>query len=175
MFANAIMFNPTPERGFGPSFPLQRDSEWRNQEQHADSEDVDAGEGAEPVVLNTASARYQRLGVVDDGGVVNDTREMFEDVERVVREWRVAEKGTLIPAMGLIWEEIGSVKSSVSKVRESLGEEMEVENENEEVNDNEGVDDVDELAGRESESIVGRAGDDESGTVAGKKRRRGGE
>ncbi|KAK2861354.1 hypothetical protein FQN49_004283, partial [Arthroderma sp. PD_2] len=65
MFANAIMFNPTPDNTFGPSFPMQTDSSSR------------AGtRSAEP----------------DEGGIINDTLEMYEDVEKAISTWRSAER-----------------------------------------------------------------------------------
>ncbi|KAL4971813.1 Bromodomain-containing protein [Aspergillus desertorum] len=64
MFTNAVMYNPIPQRGFGPAFPLAPDG-WSGRRQHA----------AEP----------------DDGGIIKDTLEMFEDVEQAVTTWRSAE------------------------------------------------------------------------------------
>lgn len=69
LFANAIMFNPIPERGFGPTFRMTNDK----------------GTVPEPEVTFG--------GGDDEGGVVNDTREMFEHVEKSVSSWRAAEKG----------------------------------------------------------------------------------
>ncbi|KAI9674283.1 MAG: hypothetical protein M1829_003830 [Trizodia sp. TS-e1964] len=69
MFANAIMFNPSPDRGFGPSF--------RNSA---------ANEG-DPELEKTLG--YSRE---EEDGVVKDTREMFEHVEKLVTEWRAAER-----------------------------------------------------------------------------------
>lgn len=65
MFANAIMFNPTPERTFGPSFPMRSDSTPRGEIHSAEAE---------------------------EGGIINDTLEMFEDVEQAVSTWRAAER-----------------------------------------------------------------------------------
>lgn len=65
MFANAIMFNPTPERGFGPAFPLSRDGKSRESTQ---------------------------LSEPEEGGIIHDTREMCEDVEQAVTRWRAAER-----------------------------------------------------------------------------------
>lgn len=66
MFANAIMFNPVPERGFGPAFPLTNERGSR--------ESTQSGEGDE------------------EGGIIQDSREMFEDVELAVTRWRAAER-----------------------------------------------------------------------------------
>ncbi|PYH90774.1 hypothetical protein BO71DRAFT_67351 [Aspergillus ellipticus CBS 707.79] len=65
MFANAVMFNPIPQRGFGPAFPMTTDGESRESTQVP-----------EP----------------DEGGIIKDTLEMFEDVEQAVTRWRAAER-----------------------------------------------------------------------------------
>ncbi|KAJ5666687.1 hypothetical protein N7462_011096 [Penicillium macrosclerotiorum] len=65
MFANAIMFNPVPERGFGPAFPMESDRGSR--------ESTQSGDG-------------------DEGGIIQDSLEMFEDVEQAVTRWRAAER-----------------------------------------------------------------------------------
>ncbi|KAM5454324.1 hypothetical protein MaudCBS49596_002341 [Microsporum audouinii] len=65
MFANAIMFNPTPDHTFGPSFPMRTDSSSR-----------EGTRSAEP----------------DEGGIINDTLEMYEDVEKAISTWRSAER-----------------------------------------------------------------------------------
>ncbi|KAL4893096.1 Bromodomain-containing protein [Aspergillus ambiguus] len=65
MFANAVMFNPVPQRGFGPAFPMTSDSGSRASTQ--------APEG-------------------DEGGIIKDTVEMFDDVEKAITRWRAAER-----------------------------------------------------------------------------------
>lgn len=65
MFANAIMFNPIPQRGFGPAFPMSSDRGSR--------ESTQVGDG-------------------DEGGIIQDSLEMFEDVQRAVTRWRAAER-----------------------------------------------------------------------------------
>ncbi|EAW14100.1 uncharacterized protein ACLA_071330 [Aspergillus clavatus NRRL 1] len=65
MFANAVMFNPVPQRGFGPAFPMTSDS------------------GSRESTLVPES---------DEGGIIKDTLEMFEDVEQAVTRWRAAER-----------------------------------------------------------------------------------
>ncbi|EGD93629.1 hypothetical protein TESG_01170 [Trichophyton tonsurans CBS 112818] len=65
MFANAIMFNPTPDHTFGPAFPMRTDSSSR-----------EGTRSAEP----------------DEGGIINDTLEMYEDVEKAISTWRSAER-----------------------------------------------------------------------------------
>jgi hypothetical protein len=167
MFANAIMFNPNPtnERGFGPAFQLQRDVDWKRlTAQHNDDEDSDE----EDVTIQAPSVSYP-LGYqrFDDGGIVNDTREMFEDVERAVREWRNAERGNLNfgpEDFGMR----GSVSAISAKGKGSLVERDSV------------VDDsMDELGEPIEVGSGGGVKDEESGNgtgvVAGRKRRRGGE
>jgi hypothetical protein len=65
MFANAIMFNPIPQRGFGPAFPMSSDRGSR--------ESTQVGDG-------------------DEGGIIQDSLEMFEDVQQAVTRWRAAER-----------------------------------------------------------------------------------
>ncbi|KAJ5484145.1 hypothetical protein N7539_005941 [Penicillium diatomitis] len=65
MFANAIMYNPIPARGFGPAFPMMNERGSR--------ESTQSGEG-------------------DEGGIIQDSLEMFEDVEQAVTHWRQAER-----------------------------------------------------------------------------------
>lgn len=66
MFANAIMFNPIPARGFGPAFPMVSESGSR-----------------EGTVIPDAD---------EGGGIIKATLEMFDDVEKAVRRWRAAER-----------------------------------------------------------------------------------
>lgn len=75
MFANAVMFNPLPtsERGFGRSLrPRKRGG------------DVD-------VDVDTDSTSSSEGSPVDEGGIISDAREMFEDVMASVRKWREVE------------------------------------------------------------------------------------
>ncbi|OQD81662.1 hypothetical protein PENANT_c026G04741 [Penicillium antarcticum] len=65
IFANAIMFNPIPQRGFGPAFPMTSDRGSRESTQMGDS---------------------------DEGGIIHDSLEMFGDVEQAVTRWRAAER-----------------------------------------------------------------------------------
>lgn len=65
MFANAVMFNPTPEQTFGPAFPMTGNKLSRDESQ--------------PLEL-------------EEGGILLDTLEMYEDVERAVSSWRAAER-----------------------------------------------------------------------------------
>lgn len=66
MFANAIMFNPDPDRGFGKYFEAERKS-------------ADETAGMD---------KYD----FDENGVVKDTRAIFADVEEIVGEMRSAER-----------------------------------------------------------------------------------
>ncbi|KAL4937080.1 hypothetical protein BDV06DRAFT_203652 [Aspergillus oleicola] len=75
MFANAVMFNSIPQRGFGPAFPLA----------------ADGGSGPRQVVSET-----------DEGGIVNDAIEMFEDVEKAVTKWRAAERTDDLPSKSVL-------------------------------------------------------------------------
>lgn len=65
MFANAIMFNPVPQRGFGPAFPM---------------------------ISDNGSRESTQVPEADEGGIIKDTLEMFEDVEQAVTRWRAAER-----------------------------------------------------------------------------------
>ncbi|KIX05553.1 uncharacterized protein Z518_06425 [Rhinocladiella mackenziei CBS 650.93] len=76
MFANAVMFNPLPtsERGFGRSFRLRKQG--GHIEPDRDPNDLSSSEEGTPV---------------DEGGIISDTREMFEDILAQVRKWREVE------------------------------------------------------------------------------------
>lgn len=76
MFANAVMFNPLPpsERGFGRSLRLRK----RGGDVNPDGTTADA-------------ASSEEGSPVDEGGIISDTREMFDDVLRLVRKWREVE------------------------------------------------------------------------------------
>ncbi|KAK2752162.1 hypothetical protein FQN55_008052 [Onygenales sp. PD_40] len=74
MFANAVMFNPTPEKTFGPAFPMQTDAESR--------------EGS------------AQVSDIDEGGIINDTLEMYDDVEKAVSRWRAAERAVAVDEIG---------------------------------------------------------------------------
>jgi hypothetical protein len=76
MFANAVMYNPASERerGFGPAFPLTKDG---------------SGSGSDK---NTPREKSAQPWGFEDGGMVHDTREMCDDVEKAVTRWRDAER-----------------------------------------------------------------------------------
>lgn len=65
MFANAIMFNLDPNRGFGPKFATTKDED----------KDKQAGDGYE----------------IDEDRVVKDTKAMFADVEKIISGLRSTE------------------------------------------------------------------------------------
>ena len=79
--ANAIMFNPLPssERGFGRSLRLRRkggDVAPQHEEDHDQREESsESDDSTSPEI----------------GGIISDTREMFEDVMPMVRKWREGE------------------------------------------------------------------------------------
>lgn len=100
MFANAVMFNPDSRRGFGPAFK----DELVNMDGTEGDDVIDDG------------------GEEDEGGVVRDTREMFQAVEKSVSAWRNAERAA---------EEVG-IRGAGVKLRERE------------------EDDADELAGEEA-------------------------
>lgn len=122
VFANAVMFNPDPNRSFGPAFRTRAKLKERHVPVHLAGDEGEADEEGD---------REE-----EEGGVVKDTREMFEDVDRVVGAWRAAEKAA----------EEASSTTKVGKMKS--GEEEE----------------ADELAGEESavaggeEGAEGRAG-----------------
>ena len=76
IFANAIMFNPLPtsERGFG-----------RNLRTRRNGGDVDPADDTE------AESSSESDSSVDDGGIVSDARETFNDIVKHVEKWREVE------------------------------------------------------------------------------------
>ena len=82
VFANAVMFNPLPssERGFGGSLRLRR----RGGDVTAQHMQGDHDQRAESSESGDSSSS-------EAGGIISDTREMFEDVMALVRKWREAE------------------------------------------------------------------------------------
>ncbi|KAL9029311.1 MAG: hypothetical protein Q9196_002437 [Gyalolechia fulgens] len=129
VFANAVMFNPDPNRSFGPAFRTRARWKERHVPVHLAGDGDDGSEDGKEE---------------EEGGVVRDAREMFEDVERVVAEWRAAEKAA---------EEAAAAKMGAGVGKVQVGEEEE----------------ADGLAGDES----GVVGEEEMGAErAGKRRRR---
>ncbi|KAI9804711.1 MAG: hypothetical protein M1825_001079 [Sarcosagium campestre] len=105
MFANAVMFNPDPARGFGRGFSSSRLNSTSNFASVRDEQGTASLEpksnAIDPAVSTSASASASvsyRVGPADTissddegGAVVRDTREMFDVVEKTIAEWRAAE------------------------------------------------------------------------------------
>ncbi|KAI4179307.1 MAG: hypothetical protein L6R41_007916 [Letrouitia leprolyta] len=134
VFANAVMFNPDPNRSFGPAFRTRA----RRKERHVPARFAGSGDEAEEEEESEVEKEEE------EGAVVRDTREMFEDVERVAAQWRAAEKAA---------EEAAAAKMGSGAGKGNVGEEEE----------------ADELAGEES-GVVGE--EEVSVERAGKRRRR---
>lgn len=120
MFANAVMFNPLPasERGFGRSLRLRkRGGEPRTHTSHIaatllsgrnedndHSEDLqtrsqrkDNRDTSEAATTSTTTSESDISGSsADEGGIIADAREMFEDVERQVAKWKEVEGDRLL-------------------------------------------------------------------------------
>ncbi|KAL8651539.1 MAG: hypothetical protein Q9226_004662 [Calogaya cf. arnoldii] len=81
VFANAVMFNPDPKRALGPAYRTRARVQERHIPLHLDerADEDEENEGGDDISEG-------------EGGVVKDAREMFEDVERVVGQWRAAER-----------------------------------------------------------------------------------
>lgn len=126
MLANAVMFNLDPDRGVGPSFGKLAGDETGHEEE----------------VEGTG-------GRVEEGGVIKDTREMFDTIEKSVAGWRAAERAA---------EDVGS--------RQSLSKGKGVEKGKDE-------DEVDELAGDDGPvEEVAKMDDDLEDTGKPRKRRK---
>ncbi|CAK7222091.1 hypothetical protein SBRCBS47491_004752 [Sporothrix bragantina] len=82
MFANAVMYNPDSHRGVGPAFLVEDDV----------ADDDDPSSNANPDT-SSSNVRYQ----VDEDGVVNDTRAMYVEVEKLLSEMRSAERQRGMP------------------------------------------------------------------------------
>ncbi|KAI5294335.1 hypothetical protein KEM52_004228 [Ascosphaera acerosa] len=77
MFANAIMFNPTPESAFGRAFPMRREIISRVRKRGRLLESIEEVEVEEHL---------------QEGAIITDTLDMFDDVETAVKRWRAAER-----------------------------------------------------------------------------------
>ncbi|KAL8736401.1 MAG: hypothetical protein Q9166_000193 [cf. Caloplaca sp. 2 TL-2023] len=108
VFANAVMFNPDPKRSLGPAFRTRAKLKERHIPVHLDDRMDEDDEEEEDAVTE------------GEGGVVKDAREMFDDVERVVGQWRAAERAAEEAALLT-----GSGK--MGKMRGGDGEEEEVD------------------------------------------------
>lgn len=109
MFANAVMFNPDPKRGVGPSFRFSTHKRLgggvggaaraggrgrgrgRGGGRGRGEEDEDEDEERSDAEEEQADSG-EEFGDDGAGGFVRDAREMFEDVERSVQAWRAAER-----------------------------------------------------------------------------------
>ena len=80
MFANAVMFNPDPRRSVGPSFAKKG---LRHVPRRIEGDEADEV-GHHPEEEGEKQSD-------EEGGVVTDTREMYEAVEKSVENWRAAE------------------------------------------------------------------------------------
>ena len=87
MFANAVMFNPDPKRGFGPAF-RERSGRDHQHLQLGDSGLVDHNDKSREEEEHPAMSAEDE----EEGGVVKDAREMYAAVERSVTNWRAAER-----------------------------------------------------------------------------------
>lgn len=143
MFANAVMFNPLPtsERGFGRSLRLRktggevgpygaRGRRGENPERNED--EAERGE-SEPAIIGTtiSESEFSAAGSgSDEGGIIADAREMFEDVEKLVARWRELEgesmSGTNMshatPAAGVSGERHASLSASSVAAEEGDGD-----------------------------------------------------
>lgn len=94
MFANAIMFNPDPKRGFG--------GRWRDM----------------------AKGRGEGVGFeIDEDGIVRDSKVMYADVEKVVQSLRSAEMRSeeMREASLAVAEEDGDEEVEREREREESG------------------------------------------------------
>ncbi|KAL9020477.1 MAG: hypothetical protein Q9185_002250 [Variospora sp. 1 TL-2023] len=145
VFANAVMFNPDPDRGLGPSAFLTGAAANKVKERHVPVHLAADNDEAEDEDENGDEEEREREREEQEGGVVRDAREMFEDVERVVGQWRAAEKAA---------EEA----AAEAKTKGAEGKDKEDEEE------------ADELAGESSGGI--RREEEGAGGRFGKKRRK---
>lgn len=91
MFANAVMFNPDPNRGLGSTFRVRRRP--RNAAGPKDEgEALAAAESDKEESEEEEEDEDEEEGGEGDGDVVKDTREMYEAVEKGVSDWRAAER-----------------------------------------------------------------------------------
>lgn len=89
MFANAVMFNRDPKRGVGPKFRDSQRSRLGRSKTDGGNARLAATREEEMEEQDTNEDEDEEE---DEGGVVRDTREMFEAVEKSVADWRAAER-----------------------------------------------------------------------------------
>lgn len=88
MFANAVMFNPDPKRGFGPTF-RERSGHDHHHLQFGEIGLAGHNDKSREEEEHSALAAEDEE---EEGGVVKDAREMYAAVERSVTNWRAAER-----------------------------------------------------------------------------------
>lgn len=117
MFANAVMFNPDPKRGFGHTF--------RERSGH-DHHHLQFGEiglaghndkGGEEEEQPAIAAEDEE----EEGGVVKDAREMYAAVERSVTNWRAAERAVESSAAAAAAAAIAAAAASASAASAAAG------------------------------------------------------
>ena len=121
IFANAVMFNPLPpsESGLAPGLKMEIDgisSRYRSRKSKSDDDDSDDD--------------VEKKGYVqeEEGSIINDTREMFESVEKAVQQWRRVEQGYVedVPRSSAGIGRGGSVSASDALADESAQEEADL-------------------------------------------------
>ena len=93
VFANAIMFNPLPqtERSFGRNLRLRKHGGDVPSREEEDNTEADA-ENEDDKSEETAPSEESEDADSADTGIINDSREMFEDVRKQVEAWRELEE-----------------------------------------------------------------------------------
>lgn len=98
MFANAVMFNPlaSSERGFGRSLRLRKNGgtiEPSRETDNGDNEEAALNDDRASVEASTPSEDSDAFPVDSEGegGIIADTREMFEDIIDRVAKWKEVE------------------------------------------------------------------------------------
>lgn len=143
MFANAVMFNPLPtsERGFGRSLRLRkrggevrpygaRHGHDRDEEDKGDKAERSESEPATSGTVASESESSSSGSGADEGGIIADAREMFEDVEKLVAQWRGLEGESMggastlqvISAVGNPGDRHASVSASSVAAEEGEGD-----------------------------------------------------
>ena len=124
MFANAVMFNPDPKRGFGPAF-RERSGRHHHHIQLGENGLADKNREEEEHTVTPADDE-------EEGGVVKDAREMYAAVERSVTNWRGAERAVENSAAAAAAGPLGSggllgsaVKGSMARRRGGADESAE--------------------------------------------------
>ncbi|KAI1496415.1 hypothetical protein F5X99DRAFT_400583 [Biscogniauxia marginata] len=98
MFANAIMYNPDPQRGLGPSF-------LRSHQANTEGDDKD-------------TRNYQ----FDENGVVKETRNMFREVEKLLSDLRSEVVPRAQPPAGAISRSMSATGGEASTAEDDAEE-----------------------------------------------------